>query len=113
MSMAQIYFPPLAWQLCETSASSLLDVQGWEDVTGWLRLRSSEKLPLYDLCPSLPVAVHPHQHPDQADDWSEIFADEICFIVESDNALDSIKPTTLRYCSVKAISLTGHSSLQS
>ena len=85
-AFAQIYFPPLAWQV-QSGPSALLDIQGWADVSDWLQIAPSERLPLRDLCPTLPQVLHPHQNPNETDRWSEMFADEICFIVESENAL--------------------------
>jgi hypothetical protein len=89
MSMAQIYFPPLAWQLADKPTSLLLDQQGWMDVSGWLARPASERVPLGALVLDLPLVTHPRQVPVSSDDWVELLAGETCFIVESDNAVRS------------------------
>jgi hypothetical protein len=95
-AFAQIYFPPLAWQLCDPFRSTLLDAEGWVDVTNWLEISPLERAPLSSLCSSLPVVVHPHQQVGLTDHWVEMFSDEFCFIVESDNALSHLKSSLLR-----------------
>src|SRR5205814_2707893 len=52
-SHAQIYFPPLAWQL-SYGDWDLLDLQGWADVSDWLERPADEVVALPDLCPKLP-----------------------------------------------------------
>jgi hypothetical protein len=89
MSMAQIYFPPLAWQLADASHSVLLQQQGWADVSGWLASDPHDRLVLADLVSNLPLVVHPTRESGGMEDWVELLSDETCFIVESDNAVRS------------------------
>lgn len=89
MSMAQIYFPPLAWQLADMPESILLRQQGWSDVSDWLRTAPQERVALNQVVPELPLVVHPTRQPGGMQDWVELLAEETCFIVESDNALKS------------------------
>lgn len=87
MSMAQIYFPPLAWQLADLPESVLLQQQRWADVSRWLHRGEEEKAVLADLVPELPLVLHPTWDPAGMQDWTELLAGEACFIVESDNAV--------------------------
>jgi hypothetical protein len=87
MSMAQIYFPPLAWQLADQPESVLLRQEGWHDVSSWLEVPPSEPAVLSALVRDLPLVVHPTRHPAGLQDWVELLSDETCFIVESDNAI--------------------------
>jgi hypothetical protein len=89
ISTAQVYFPPLAWQLADKPASVLLDQQGWVDVSAWLERPAHEKVNLHDLAPGLPLVVHPTGAPEGLQDWTEVLSQETCFIVESDNAVRS------------------------
>ena len=85
MSFAQIYFPPFAWQVVNPTVASLLDHQGWADVSKWLSISPATRLSLSAACRSLPIVVHPRHDPIQAGYWIETLADETCFIVESRN----------------------------
>jgi hypothetical protein len=87
MSMAQIYFPPLAWQLADQPESVLLGQEGWHDVSSWLERVPSEPAVLLTLARDLPLVTHPTRHPAGLQDWVELLSDETCFIVESDNAI--------------------------
>lgn len=87
MSLAQIYFPPLAWQLADADRSVLFAHEGWVDVSDWLNRDPSIAVPLNRLVPRLPV-VHPHRV-SNGDDWVELLGDGACFIVESNNAIPS------------------------
>ena len=89
ISLAQIYFPPLAWQLADSAESVLLQQQGWADVSNWLNNGPDERTALSDLVPELPLVVHPLQEPNGFQDWTELLSEETCFIVESDNAIGS------------------------
>jgi hypothetical protein len=89
MSTAQIYFPPLAWQLADKPHSVLLDQEGWVDVSAWLARPADERVELRQLVPDLPLVAHPTRAPGGIQDWVELFAQEPCFIVESDNAVRS------------------------
>jgi hypothetical protein len=88
MTLAQIYFPPLAWQLADADESELIRQEGWADVTHWLTLDPSQLESLPTLVASLPV-VKAHRVQND-DDWTELLADEACFMIESDNALPRI-----------------------
>lgn len=85
MSLAQIYFPPMAWQLADVDHSILFGHEGWVDVSDWLNYDADLGDPLNRLVPRLPV-VRPHRV-NNDDDWVELLGDEACFIVESDEAI--------------------------
>jgi hypothetical protein len=85
MSLAQIYFPPMAWQLIDHDQSVLFGHEGWVDVSNWLNLAPDDTASLDQLVSHLPV-VQPHRVSSE-DDWVELLGDEACFIVESDNAI--------------------------
>lgn len=87
MSMAQIYFPPLAWQLADLPESVLLQQQRWSHVSQWLHRTEEETAVLADLVPELPFVLHPTREPAGMQDWTELLAGEACFIVESENAV--------------------------
>lgn len=88
-SWAQVYFPPLAWQLAIAEKSSLLAEQGWADVSEWLAQSPQEQATLASLVQDLPLVLHPRQDPEVADEWVELLTSEICFVVMSDNAIRS------------------------
>lgn len=84
MTLAQVYFPPLAWQLAD-SEPSLLDVEGWAIVTSWLGYSPEDVVQLNELVPSLPLVVHPlHDAAARAEAWTEMFSDQIAPILEAD-----------------------------
>lgn len=83
MTMAQVHFPPLAWQLAPRDRS-LLDIQGWADVTEWLESPAEEETGFRDVCGALPVVVLPRDDV-QGQLWTELFSSEITFIVHSDD----------------------------
>jgi hypothetical protein len=92
-NVGQVYFPPLAWQLAPPEPSallrkpskSLLDQQGWADVTSWALHDPDERIALSTLCPALPAVVHPKHHPAQAEWWVEVLSSQITEIIECDN----------------------------
>ena len=85
-SWAQIYFPPLVWQLVQREQMSLLVEQRWVDVSSWLAYPPDHSARFVDLVSSLSVVKHPRHDPRIANDWSELLHDESCFMVESENA---------------------------
>lgn len=87
MSMAQVYFPPLAWQLADEPESVLLRQERWADVSDWLLRSPDDADALPTLLRSLPFVSHPTRHPQGLQDWTELLSEETCFIVESDNAV--------------------------
>jgi hypothetical protein len=89
MTMAQIYFPPLAWQLADTPTSPLLTIEGWHGVTEWLRLPPTKSLPLRQFIRDLPLVLDPRQTPRGLSDWVELHGEETTFVVEGENALRS------------------------
>ena len=89
MSMAQIYFPPLAWQLADAPESRLLELEGWSTVSSWLRFDPNDRAVLNELVPDLPLVVHPTRAPGGMDDWTELLSEEAAFVVEGENALRS------------------------
>ncbi|WP_203913497.1 hypothetical protein [Rhizocola hellebori] len=82
MSLAQAYFPPMAWHLAPTDRS-LLDLQGWADVSSWLAYDPDIEVPRPTLVRSLPPVVHPLHDPYQADDWLELVSFDATEIVEA------------------------------
>jgi hypothetical protein len=84
-SLAQIYFPPLAWQLCDKKKSHLVHLQRWADVSHWLKIAPNIRQDLRDACPPLPLVVHPKSHPLQWEWWGELISNKITFILHSDN----------------------------
>lgn len=92
-NVGQVYFPPLAWQLAPPEPSallrrpsrSLLDRQGWADVTSWAQHLPEESFPLSALCRALPSVMHPRHHPATAEYWVEMFSSQITEILECDN----------------------------
>jgi hypothetical protein len=93
-TMAQIYFPPLAWQLADNNppaipnGPSLLDRQGWADVSNWIMSIPADRRNLHSLVRSLPAVVHPTHDARHAEDWSELFADSITFILGCNEVSD-------------------------
>lgn len=91
-TMAQVYFPPMAWQLVVdypvSLGPSLLDSQGWADVSKWLSYPPTNKYDLRKLVPSLPIVVHPTRDPQHASCWSEISSGDTTFIVECEHLPD-------------------------
>lgn len=93
-TMAQIYFPPLAWQLADDcpptvlQKPSLLDRQGWVDVSDWISYAPTDRRDLRSLVRSLPAAAHPFHDQERAGDWTELFADSITFILGCDEVPD-------------------------
>lgn len=90
ITMAEVYFPPLAWQLAAPEAS-LLDLEGWPNVSYWLRYPPDDRLPLDAVCPSMPIVLHPKHDPVTGDHWSEMLSDEISVILECDDVEPSAK----------------------
>lgn len=84
MTLAQVYFPPLAWQLAPRE-TSLLHVQRWTDVSHWLQLPANEHLPLDAICGLLPIVLHPKHEPETGDLWCEMLSDEITSVIECDD----------------------------
>ncbi|MEV0332406.1 hypothetical protein [Nocardia sp. NPDC050717] len=79
-SLAEVYFPPLAWAV--TDVPELLLLSGWQDVTSWLKYGPDEEYLLSALVPELPQVSHPHHTPFQHDGYVEMFADEDAGITE-------------------------------
>lgn len=83
MTQAQVHFPPLSWHLAPRERS-LLDLQGWADVTAWLERAPQEQARFSDVCGPLPVVLLP-RHDEHGNLWCEVFSDEITFNVHSDD----------------------------
>ena len=83
-SLAQIYFPPMAWRLVDEDHITHRH-EDWANVSSWLTYPPDAIVPLDDLVPHLPVVL-PHRV-NNHDDWVELLAHEACFIVESDCAI--------------------------
>ena len=90
ITMAEVYFPPLAWQLAAPEAS-LLDVEGWPDISFWLGYAPDERLPLDAACPSMPIVMHPKHDPATGDGWTEMISDEISVILDSEDVEPAIQ----------------------
>ena len=97
-NLAQVYLPPLAWQLTgphmdstltPSDTPSLLDLQGWSDVTSWLAEPLGSPKKLREACRSLPLVAHPRQDPAHAESWIEMLGDTT-EILESPEVSDSI-----------------------
>jgi len=91
MCFAQIFFPPLAWQFASVSLSPLLEKEVWTDVSAWLLRDSKDIENLSGLLPALPFVSHPSFGVDSAAFWSEVFHNDSCFIVKSDDAVLTIR----------------------
>ncbi|WP_213578439.1 hypothetical protein [Rhodococcus sp. USK13] len=83
-SVASVYFPPLAWELVY-EGPTMLDADGWADVSSWLSIRAGEEVGLPTLVGGLPYAAHPAHTPDDADNWFEMTSDQIAPIAECAN----------------------------
>ena len=82
-SVACVFFPPLAWHLAGAgSAATLLDEQGWADVSGWAMRDATDRQPLNELVEKLPAVAYPRQHPEQAEAYTELLSDKFTEIVE-------------------------------
>jgi hypothetical protein len=83
--MGSIYFSPLAWHLATRTPLSLLDVQGWADVSRWAVYPPAAKVPLRSLVKRLPSVLHPSEDPaaDRAG-WCQLFSHEITVFGEAD-----------------------------
>lgn len=88
ITMAEVYFPPLAWQLAAPEAS-LLDLEGWPNISYWLGYAPDERLPLDAVCASMPIVLHPKHDPVTGDLWSEMLSDEISQILDCDDVAPS------------------------
>jgi hypothetical protein len=76
---AQVYLPPLAWQLTRRKSSrppflSLLDLERWRDVTAWLTEPVTARKSLNELCAELPMVIHPRHDPRYAENWNEMYS---------------------------------------
>lgn len=89
MTMAQIYFPPLAWQLADTPTSARLRIEGWHCVTEWLNLPPRKSFPLRQFIADLPLVMDPRQTARGLSDWFEFHGEETTFVVEGESALRS------------------------
>lgn len=88
---AAVYFPPLAWALTR-AIESILDRQGYADVSAWLAIDPEETRHLPDLVADLPYVAYPFHDPQIGPWWSEMFSEEIAEIVET----DALPPSVLR-----------------
>jgi hypothetical protein len=60
--LAQVYFPPLAWILADES-KSLLDFEGWIDVSPWLALQPATADYLDNQIGPIPIVYLPDDNP--------------------------------------------------
>ena len=80
-SVASVFFPPLAWQLLH-DGPTMLDPDGWADVSDWVSIPVGVAVNLRTLLGKLPYAAHPSHTPDDVDHWIEMSSDKITPIVE-------------------------------
>jgi hypothetical protein len=71
--------------------SPLLQKENWTDVSEWLRRDSNDTELLKKILPTLPFVSHPSFAAESAAFWSEVFHDDSCFIVKSDDAIATIR----------------------
>ncbi|MFE4456821.1 hypothetical protein ACFROC_05615 [Nocardia tengchongensis] len=81
MSMASVYFPPLAWQLV-TEGSELLTDNGWADVSDWLTFPPTAIHDLHQLVPRLPMVKHPRHEPNGDHDWVDFIQTDVSAVAE-------------------------------
>lgn len=84
MSLASVYFAPLAWNLADESFS-WLDMQAWADGTNWLTRSPGEEVPLRQLVRRLPEVQHPRVDAEaQHGGWMEFLSDEVTFYLDGE-----------------------------
>jgi hypothetical protein len=89
MSMASLYFRPVAWHLATKRPYSLLDLQGWCDVSHWTRFPPENEVPIRALLRRLPEVLHPSEDPvAEAAGWCQLLSNEITVFGEADLAGD-------------------------
>jgi len=90
---ASIAFRPLAWHLAypdlpnepPTVFGSLLDVEGWADVSHWVGVDPQTVVPvLKALGEGLPVVDLPDRHPKDGSRWTWLLNSEICPTIDAD-----------------------------
>jgi hypothetical protein len=91
LCFAQIFFPPLAWQFASVSLSPLIRKENWIDVSEWLLRDSSDIELLNQSLTTLPFVSHPSFTDESRAFWAEVFHDDSCFIVKSDDAIATIR----------------------
>ena len=92
MSDAQIYFPPLSWELVDSASmlrsgsdlTSILDAYGWADVSSWTTRPPGEMQPLHSFFTTLPAVAHPKYMPATSEGWVELLSNQISEILVSD-----------------------------
>jgi hypothetical protein len=98
MSDAQVYFPPLSWELEDAGTrdahapdfGSLTDAYGWADVSDWTHFPPAEPRDLHSFFLTLPAVAHPKDMPGLGEGWVELMSDEISEILIAD--LGASKP---------------------
>lgn len=81
MSMASVFFPPLAWQLVTNGAEFLVD-DGWADVSEWLALPTRNTYDIRDFVTDLPMVKHPRHLPNGDREWIDFTQADVTSVIE-------------------------------
>ena len=80
--------PDVAASRKPVSGVSLLDRQGWADVSDWISYATTDRRDLHLLVRSLPAVVHPTRDQERASDWTEVLANSMTFTLGCDEVQD-------------------------
>lgn len=90
-TLGQVYFPPFAWLLEDTSQTeckafwgSLPDYQLWANVSRWAQYHPSQRVAVRSICPPLPSVSHPVHDCAQAETWTDLFDSKNVEIINCD-----------------------------
>jgi hypothetical protein len=97
MTAASVLFPPLAWHLAfpdvpeaegPTVFRPLLDIEGWADVSDWVRLPVDHRQSTARaIGAALPLVDLPEAHPIDGWRWTWLLNSDICPILDADVTL--------------------------
>ncbi len=88
MSFSTVFFPPLAWRLIDEN-TTMLDDEGWADVSAWPSIAPDAVHNLRDFVRKLPKVRHPRHEPNGDNEWLDQIQDEVSTIMECLDVLDS------------------------